>query len=342
MRTTTLQIAILAWATAFFSVGPTLKGQESAAKYTIVIHGGAGGDPTAWSQEYQQQRRDGLTTALDLGVRLLSDKQAALDVVEQVVRSMEDNPTFNAGRGCVLNQQGHHELDASIMDGRNLNCGAVASVTKCKHPITLARLVMTETRHVLLMGAGADELGSIHQLEQAEADYFRTERQRLRWQKWLDKQQKSAGPVLGEGRVPYLGTVGCVVLDQHGNLAAGTSTGGLMGKRWGRVGDSPVIGAGNYADNGTCAVSGTGIGEEFIRRSVASDIAARMRYAGHELPTAAAATIATLPDNCGGIIAVDAQGNAVMEFNTPGMSRAFANSSGERSVLLGREDASAS
>ncbi|MCA9129282.1 MAG: isoaspartyl peptidase/L-asparaginase [Planctomycetales bacterium] len=311
-------------------------------KFAIAIHGGAGGDPSKWSSEYQSQRRTGLQAALDHGVALLEKRADALDVVEAVVRILEDDATFNAGRGCVLNENGEHELDASIMDGRNLQCGAVAAVKRAKNPVSLARLVMTQTKHVLLIGSGADQFGEATGVEQAEPDYFLTEQRKASWQKWKlgDKDALLHAPSThkGEDEQLYLGTVGCVVLDVHGNLAAATSTGGLMGKRWGRVGDSPIVGAGNYADNETCAISGTGIGEEFIRRAVASDIAARMRYGHNTLAEAVTGTLTTMPAESGGVIAVDARGNVVMEFNTPGMSRATADSLGNRGVWLGRND----
>lgn len=312
---------------------------QTSGSFAIVIHGGAGGDPSRWSQEYRRQRQDGLRAALNAGTELLESGGKALDVVERVVRLLEDDETFNAGRGCVLNEVGEHELDASIMDGQTLQCGAVASVRRTKNPITLARKVMTETRHILLIGSGADEFAESLGLETAAPEYFRTERQLQSWKSWKDHQSDISSTL---DRQSYFGTVGCVVVDRHGNLAAATSTGGLMGKRWGRVGDSPIIGAGNYADNQTCAVSGTGVGEEFIRHNIASDVAARMRYAGNDLKLAASKAVANLPDHCGGIIAVDRQGNIAIEFNTSAMSRAFANSRGEQGIYLAREDTNSS
>ena len=309
---------------------------QSNGKYAIVIHGGAGGNPDAWPEEFRQRRRDGLAAALDQGVAMLDSGAKAIDVVEQVIRTLEDNENFNAGRGCVLNENGEHELDASIMDGKDLRCGAVAGVTTVKNPISLARKVMTDTRHVLLFGSGAELFGKSLGIEEADAEYFRTERQKSSWESW--KTRQSSTSQLASQPESYFGTVGCVVLDQHGDLAAATSTGGLMGKRWGRVGDTPILGAGNYADNATCAVSGTGTGEEFIRYNVGSDIAAQMRYASRSLADAAAATIAKLPENCGGVIAVDKNGHMVMEFNTRAMSRAFASSDGQRGVYLAREN----
>ncbi len=318
--------------------------QELSQKhYGIVIHGGAGGEPDKWTDEYKALRRSGLKAALELGVALLKERKSALDVVEQVVRVLEDDPTFNAGRGCVLNEAGEHELDAAIMDGSNRACGAVASVRKTKNPISLARRVMTDTKHVFLIGNGADEFGLSLKLEQAGPEYFRTPQQIEAWEKWKKKvpdltlhRPKAQGD---EDEQLYLGTVGCAVLDMHGNLAAATSTGGLMGKRWGRVGDSPIIGAGTYADNKTCAVSGTGVGEDFIRNNVAADIAARMRYGSKSLAESARAVVQTvLPEDCGGVIAIDHAGNIVMEFNTPGMSRAAADSKGLYQVRLGKDN----
>lgn len=319
-----------------------LNAQEKSVNFGIVIHGGAGGEPDKWTEEYKTQRRDGLKAALDRGLSMLKEGKPALDVVEQVVRVLEDDATFNAGRGCVLNEAGEHELDAAIMDGSNRACGAVASVRKVKNPISLARRVMTDTQHVLLIGSGADEFGQTLKLEQAGPEYFRTPKQIEAWEKWKKKipdvslhRPKAQGD---EDEQLYLGTVGCVVLDSQGNLAAATSTGGLMGKRWGRVGDSPIIGAGTFADNGTCAVSGTGVGEDFIRNNVAADIAARMRYGSKSLAESAKTVVqSVLPEDCGGIIAIDGKGNIVMEFNTPGMSRAAANSTGRYEILLGKD-----
>jgi L-asparaginase / beta-aspartyl-peptidase len=320
---------------------PTNASAQDQGKYGIVLHGGAGGEPDKWTEQYKQERRAGLKAALEIGVEMLKNKKPALDVVEQVVRVLEDNPIFNAGRGCVLNERGEHELDASIMDGSNRACGAVAGVKTIKNPISLARKVMTETRHVLLIGSGADEFGQGLGLERADADYFKTPQQIEAWQKWLkrDKDARLHRPKSLDGvQEIYLGTVGCVVLDSHGNLAAATSTGGLMGKRWGRVGDSPIIGAGTYADNHSCAVSGTGVGEDFIRHNVAADIAARMRYGGKSVAESAKAVVHTvIPEDCGGVIAIDRNGAISMEFNTPGMSRAAADSSGRFEVLLGKD-----
>lgn len=321
---------------------PSVNIAQDKQIFALAIHGGAGGNPAQWDEQTKQQRRSGLTAALEHGVAMLQARGTALDVVESVVRMLEDDPTFNAGRGCVLNSLGEHELDASIMDGSNLRCGAVAGVRQAKNPVSLARRVMCDTRHVLLIGSGADQFAQSLGLELRDAAYFQTERQKANWEKWKNKEadvslhrpQKNQP----EEDELYLGTVGCVALDQHGNLAAATSTGGLMGKRWGRVGDSPIIGAGNYANNDSCAVSGTGIGEEFIRFQIAADIAARMRYAKQSLTDAAHSSVLQLPEDCGGIIAVDRLGQVAIEFNTPGMSRASVDANGTRKIQLGRDD----
>ncbi len=336
-----LGIYIVAWSVPQTSAQPPDATASTTARYAIAIHGGAGGNPATWSEEYRQRRIEGLRRALDLGVRMLDKGDSAVDVVEAVVATLEDDPTFNAGRGAVLNAQGEHELDASIMDGRNLQCGAVAAIRTTKNPIRLARRVMTDTPHVLLVGEGADAFARSIGMEQADASYFQTPRRRAEWEKAQGQSQSRRSPVRRPGvsdRVEgYFGTVGCVVRDQQGNLAAGTSTGGLPGKKWGRVGDSPIIGAGNYADNATCAVSGTGIGEEFIRHQTAGDIAARMRYANVPLAEAARSAIAQLPAGGGGVIAVDHRGTIAVEFNTIGMSHALADSTGRRVVRLGRQ-----
>ncbi len=318
----------------------SMQAQQNAGstnRFAIVLHGGAGGEPDKWTEEYKEARRASLGKALDVGVKLLSAGGSSLDAAEAVVRALEDDPMFNAGRGCVLNEQGEHELDASIMDGRNRACGAVAGVKTVKNPISLARKVMTETRHVFLSGIGADKFAQSSGLELVDASYFITEEQMNAWKKWKATEElRKKGAQVEHPR--YLGTVGCVAIDSQGNITAATSTGGLMGKRWGRVGDSPVIGAGTYADNETCGVSCTGTGEEFIRHNVAADMAARMRYA-RQSNTEAARTIMSkiLPDDCGGLIAVDKDYNITTDFNTPALARAWATSSGTREIRLARE-----
>jgi beta-aspartyl-peptidase (threonine type) len=290
--------------------------------YAIVIHGGAGRPPA--SVERREQRRKRLESALKQGSQMLQRGKTSLDVVEAVIRQLEDSPFFNAGKGAVMNAEGGIELDASIMDGRTRAGGAVGGIKTVKNPILLARRVMTNTRHVLLVADGAekfaDEFGS--KIERVGNDYFATDYQAER----LKRAQNKANTEPVESR----GTVGCVVLDTHGDLAAGTSTGGLVNKRFGRIGDTPILTAGTYADNESCAVSCTGTGEDFIRNAVAYDVAARMRYLGQSLQEAAN-QILNDPERQvrGGMIAVDHEGHITMQFNTQGMARAAADSTGK-------------
>jgi beta-aspartyl-peptidase (threonine type) len=271
-----------------------------------------------------------------MGVEILKKDGTSLDAVEQVIRFLEDDPLFNAGRGAVFNAAGEHELDASIMDGRTLACGGVAAVKTVRHPITLSRLVMEQTKHVLLTSDGAekfaDEMGG--KIERVENRWFSTEKRRQELERAQRAKAKQALHTIEE---KHYGTVGCVALDAHGNLAAGTSTGGRTNKKYGRVGDSPIVGAGTYAKNATCAVSGTGLGEQFIRHAVGYDISARMEYAKQPLKEAVYAVIhKTLDADDGGVIAVGADGTIVMDFSTEGMGRAAADSTGWREVKIGR------
>ncbi|HTN73950.1 MAG TPA: isoaspartyl peptidase/L-asparaginase, partial [Pirellulaceae bacterium] len=247
-------------------------------EYAIAIHGGAGVEPDKLTAEQKAAHEVALKKALETGRKILAEGGTALDAVEKTIRVLEDEPLYNAGRGAVFNSAGGHELDASIMDGQTTKAGAVAGITTVKNPISLARLVMTETRHVLLQGDGAekfaDEMKAKPQIERVPNSYFSTP---ARKQEWLDKVEEEKRKAAKE---PYRGTVGCVALDKHGHLAAGTSTGGLTNKKWGRVGDSPIIGAGTYANDATCAVSCTGTGEYFIRNSIAFHVHALMLYKG--------------------------------------------------------------
>lgn len=292
-------------------------------KWAIVIHGGAGGDPAKWDQQKTASRKRGLEAALQAGRDALAAGRSALDTVETVIRVLEDDASFNAGRGAVLTQAGRAELDASIMDGRTLGCGAVAGITTVKNPISLARRVMSETKHVLLAGEGAEDFAKQQGVPLVDPDYFLS-------RKLADDSSR-------------IGTVGCVVLDVAGNLAAGTSTGGTSKKLPGRIGDSPIVGAGTYAANDTCAVSGTGIGEEYIRNSVAYDVAAQMRYAGQPLAAAVDEIMQQrLKPGVGGLIAVSHRGEIVMQHNTPGMSCGAADSSGRFETHLGLAQGGAS
>ena len=285
--------------------------KDESVEFSIAIHGGAGTITRKnMTPEKENAYRSKLKETLNVGYSILNKGGTSLDAVEATIRIMENSELFNAGKGAVFTNAGTNELDASIMDGRNLKAGAVARVKTVKNPISAARKVMEETWHVMLSGDGADKFAKEQGLDIVDPSYFYTQR---RWDS-LKKIQ-----------VEKHGTVGCVALDKHGNLAAGTSTGGLTNKRWGRVGDSPIIGAGTYANNQTCAVSGTGQGEYFIRGNVAYDVSAIMEYKGKSVGEAAQNVIRKLSDKGGngGIITMDSKGNISMPFNTAGMYRGF-------------------
>lgn len=290
---------------------------EPNARWALVIHGGAGYNPADMTPKRVKQVEEGLALALQTGVDVLKSGGTALDCVEKVVLVLEERPEFNAGKGAVFNSEGKHELDASIMDGRDRSCGAVAGVRTVRNPVSLARRVMTETRHVMLVGDGAEQFATEQGVERVENSWFDTPEAKAAFEK-------------------SKGTVGCAALDVHGNIAAATSTGGLTNKKWGRVGDSPIIGAGTYADDRSCGVSCTGTGEEYIRRSIAHDISARMLYGKETLSEAAHAALDSLPDDTGGIIAVGKNGEIVLLFNTTGMARGAADSKGRFEIGLGR------
>jgi beta-aspartyl-peptidase (threonine type) len=295
--------------------------------WALAIHGGAGVIPRSMEPEQAAAYRLALTRALRKGSGMLDEGGRALDAVEQVIRLMEDDPLFNAGRGAVFNHEGGHELDASIMDGRTLECGAVTGVTTVKNPISLARRVMERTDHVLLSGAGAERFADEMGVDRVDPEYFSTERRRRQLEKKL--AEKAAA---GEH-----GTVGVVALDRHGDLAAGTSTGGLTDKLYGRVGDTPIIGAGTFADNASCAVSATGRGEEFIRHGVALTVCRIVQREGKSLEVAAREVIHEILDRGdGGIVAIDANGRMALEFNSEGMYRGSADSSGRFEVAIWR------
>lgn len=288
--------------------------QELIGKYTIVIHGGAGSIDPNLDKEKKETYLNSLTKALNIGKEILEKGGKSLDAVEQVIRFFEDDSLFNAGRGAVFTSEGKNELDASIMDGRDLSSGGVAGVTIIKNPISLARLVMEKTPYVLFAGKGADELGKQLGAEIVDPSYFFVYERYNELKKFKEKIK---------------GTVGCVAVDQFGNIAAGTSTGGLTGKMPGRVGDSPLINCGTYANNRTCGVSATGIGELFIKNTVSYQISALMEFKGYTLKQAAEELIfRTLPKDSGGIIAVDKNYNYELLFNTSSMLRGVANSDG--------------
>lgn len=312
---------------------------EKINDFAIVIHGGAGTILREnMSSEDEAAYKSKLEEAIRTGYEILKNGGSSLDAVEKTINVMEDSPLFNAGKGAVFTNSGTNELDASIMDGKNLNAGAVAGVKTVKNPINLARAVMEHSPHVMLSGAGAEQFAQEQNLEIVDSKYFYTEGRYKSLQKVKeseDKKEKETrdktafyDPTIKDSK---FGTVGCVALDKNGNLAAGTSTGGMTNKRWGRIGDAPIIGAGTYANNETCAVSSTGWGEYFIRAMVAHDISALMAYKGFSLQEAAKEVIQKkVPDlgGDGGIIAVDKNGNMVMEFNTAGMYRASMDASG--------------
>lgn len=305
-------------------------------EYAIVIHGGAG---TILREEMSPEKeaayKAALNAALDIGEKILKDGGNAMDAVEQTIRSLEDNPLFNAGKGAVFNHDGINELDASFMDGATRNAGAVGGVTIVRNPITLARAVMEQSPHVMLTGRGAEAFAIENGIDTVAPSYFFTQERwdALQRAKAVEKQKESGMPAKSNHK---MGTVGCVVRDKQGNLAAGTSTGGMTNKRWNRLGDSPVIGAGTFADNNTCAISCTGHGEFFIRYVVAYDVAALMEYKSLSLEDA---TNMVVMDKLvkaggeGGLIAVDKNGNVAMPFNSEGMYRGYSRP-GERVVEI--------
>lgn len=307
----------------------------------LVIHGGAGTiERRSMTPEADAEYRATLTEALLAGYTVLSRGGASLDAVEAAICVMEDSPLFNAGRGAVFTNEGKNELDASIMDGGNRKAGAVAALSGVKNPIKAARLVMERTSHVMLVGAGAAQFARDQGLAFEDSAYFYTDRRWKELQKTQEEERKHQGE-FGSLELPHthLGTVGAVALDASGNLAAGTSTGGLTNKRWGRVGDSPVIGAGTYADNNSCAVSCTGRGEIFIRCSAAREVAALMEHSGLSVEQAAKRVVQEElvelggPET-GGLIALDHAGRFTMEMNTPGMYRGYITADGKPHVFI--------
>jgi beta-aspartyl-peptidase (threonine type) len=312
-------------------------GAQAAPKWALVVHGGAGvierSDLTA---EQEAAYRAAMTRAAETGAALLRDGGTALDAAEAVVKVLEDDPLFNAGRGAVFTAQGKVELDAAIMDGRTLKAGAVAGVTRTRHPISLARAVMERSPHVMMIGEGADAFSLQSGLEQVEPGWFFTRRRWLALEKTLGAQRLPVPPAPPEVDQPdpagglahdegKRGTVGVVALDVRGDVAAATSTGGVTAKRWGRVGDSPVIGAGTYASNASCAVSATGAGEYFIRLTVARDVCALVELKGLSLQAAVDEVVQdklTKLGGDGGVIAVAPDGQIAWSYNTSGMYRA--------------------
>ena len=302
--------------------------KQPEQKFGIVIHGGAGViTKENMTPEMEKAFETKLTEALAKGYSILESGGSSRDAVEQTINIMENSPLFNAGKGAVFTHDGYNELDAAVMDGKDLNAGAVAGVRNVKNPISLAREIMENSVHVMLSGKGALEFAKEQGLEIVDSSYFFTERRWRSLQKALINNK--------------FGTVGCVALDKDGNLFAGTSTGGMTNKQYGRIGDSPIIGAGTYANNKTCAISATGHGEFFIRYTVAHQISALMERRNYTLDDAANLVInETLKSvgGDGGVIGIDHLGNITMTFNTPGMFRGFASSDGERNVLIYKDE----
>lgn len=340
-----LSLMLFAALTACNQPTPKTTQENMKGKYAIAIHGGAGNlVKMNLSQEQQDEYIHALDSALLTGEAILKSGGSALDAVEATVRILEDSPLFNAGKGAVFTHDGTHELDAAIMDGSNGECGAVAAVQHIKNPISLARKVMEKSEFILLHGAGAEAFAQEHGIESADSAYFFTPH---RWEQLqdaieddkteLDHSEKKKASNDNAPREEKFGTVGCVALDKNGNLAAATSTGGLTNKRYGRIGDSPLIGSGTYANNASCAVSCTGKGEDFIRLNVAHEISAMMRHKNYDLQQACDTVIHGALKSVkgrGGCIAIDCQGHIAMPFTTSGMFRGSIDTAGQKTILL--------
>ncbi|MFW6020029.1 MAG: isoaspartyl peptidase/L-asparaginase family protein [Bacteroidales bacterium] len=323
MKNKTFTLILIATVIFFFSCQQSSKKQISNSEpdYALVIHGGAGNlQPEDIPEKTRRAYKISLNKALKAGDRVLENNGTAMDAVIAAIIIMENDSLFNSAKGAVLTEDGDVELDASLMRGKDSNAGAVAGVKHVKNPILAAKEVMLNSKHVMLTGRGADHFAAIKGLDTVDQDYFITSRRMMQHQKAIK------------------GTVGAVALDKNGNLAAGTSTGGMSMKKWGRTGDSPIIGAGTYADNRTCAISGTGHGEYFIRNAVAFDVHARMLYKNQNLKSAAKTVIHDILyekyNADGGIISVDTAGNIIMEYNTSAMFRGFIKASGEGETMI--------
>ena len=308
--------------------------------FSIVIHGGAGTmEREKMSMEKELEYKKKLEEALNKGYEILENNGSSEQAVIEAIKVMEDSPLFNAGKGAVLDERGEASLDASFMSGKNLNAGAVAGVKKIKNPIIAAYSVMKNTPQVLLISEGADQFAKEQGLHMVDNSYFITERRKAQLFKNKNLvQQKNKKD--SSSSISKFGTVGCVALDKNGNLSAGTSTGGRSNKKWGRVGDVPIIGAGNYANNNTCAISATGWGEFFIRNVVAHDISSLLEYKKLDIRQAAKVSLEKVKKlgGSGGVIAIDKYGNYAMEFNTKGMYRGVKDSNGNFKVLIFKHD----
>ena len=326
----------------------SLKTEPQRQTFGIVIHGGAGTiRKKKMTDSLEKAYRLKLEEAIKAGHTILKNGGTALEAVTKTITVLEDSPLFNAGKGAVFTHDKTNELDASIMDGATLNAGAVAGVKRIKNPITLALAVMNDSPHVFLYGEGAEAFAKQQGFEWVDNSYFFTEWRYKSIKKVLRKKKKKtnkkvAYETLDNFQDPFIndskfGTVGCVALDKNGNLAAGTSTGGMTNKRWNRIGDSPLIGAGTYANNASCAISATGWGEYFIRGVIAHDISAMMEYKGVSIEEAATEVIQnklTKMGGTGGVIGIDKDGNMTMQFNTKGMYRASMNANGELKIAI--------
>lgn len=322
----------------------SLSAELTARDVVLAIHGGAAGPQKELSPEEDKLVRADMLRSLEAGQAALKKSGSALDAVEAAIRVLEDSPHFNAGKGSVFTHEGQVEMDASIMDGRNLGAGAVCSVTVIKNPISASRAVMEQTKHVLLSGRGAEVFAAKAGLECVDPSYFWTEKRWKQIQKVWDKEAKNKAEGKAKSSAQHdalkpdsWGTVGAVALDPAGNLAAGTSTGGRSNKMYGRVGDSPIVGAGTYAENGVVAVSGTGEGEYFIKYAAAFDIAALMKYKQMSVADAAADVVLGKLKRAGGeagIIALDAKGDLAAPHNTPGLFRGWLTRDGQMQVKL--------
>ena len=322
----------------------TSESQKKEENFGIVIHGGAGTIlKENMSDSLETAYKEKLKEAITVGYNILKSGGTSMEAVTSTINIMEDSPLFNAGKGAVFTHEGTNELDASVMDGATLNAGAIAGVTRIKNPIDLALAVMNDSPHVMLSGKGAETFAEEKGFVLVDPSYFYTENRFQSLQKVKQKEKDKVVTI--SFKDPFIknskfGTVGCAALDKNGNLAAGTSTGGMTNKRWNRIGDAPIIGAGTYANNATCAVSSTGWGEYFIRAMVAHDISAMMEYKGVTLKEAAREVIQKkVPalGGDGGIVSIDKDGNVAMEFNTEGMYRAHMNAKGKLIIGIYKE-----
>ncbi len=324
----------------FFVIGCS-SNENLDDNFGIVIHGGAGTiSKENMTLELEEKYKNALKEAVVIGYEILNNGGTSQKAVEKTINYLEDSPLFNAGKGAVLNFDGEVELDASFMEGENLNAGAISGSKKIKNPISTAIKVMNSSSHVMLSGKGADDFAIEQNMEIVEQSYFKTERRINSLKRIKNIESNKVSNLFDKDyKRQKFGTVGCVALDQFGNLSSGTSTGGMTNKKWNRIGDAPIIGAGTYANNNSCAVSSTGWGEYFIRGVVAYDIAALMEYKKYSVERAAKTVIKKISKmgGDGGVIAIDNKGNIAMEMNTSGMYRAHINSKGEIDIKIYKE-----